>query len=186
MPVDATTSTKYFAQYKPMLDQAARAASRKYRIPFEETQANAYLLFCEAIERYDETKASFSTFLTWRLQHLNAVCVKERGLKYDGERQVAARRRVVEFDDRIHSHYVHYFEDELDKLESALELSQDAQDVLEFILGREWDIPSVSRWKPKLASTARWFEFDRGWTFGRCKAAWHEIRTWWNAKEAVA
>lgn len=192
----------YFNQYRKMIENAAWKASRIFRMDVEDLRAQAYLIFCEAIERYDPGKASFSTHLFNRLRTINDYCVMQKrrltdafydntnyhvsstrtGSDYRYHLELANekinRRQIAFFDDCIDYNY-QIFQEAVERLESKSDLSKDAQDILSFILGREWeDVESKVKRVPRFSMVSQIYR-RKNWPISRTKKAWSEIKTWW-------
>lgn len=161
----------YFNQYRKMIEKAAWKASRIFRMDVEDLRSQAYLIFCEAIERYDPTKASFSTHLFNRLKTINDYCIIQ--LRRDKHAELPDGSAIVWWDNFF------AFQEAVERLESKSDLSKDAQDILSFILGREWeDVESKVKRVPRF-STVNQIYRNKNWPISRTKKAWSEIKTWW-------
>lgn len=163
----------YLNQYAGMIEKAAWHARKTYKIDIEEARSQAYLIFCETLHRYDSSNAAaFGTYLYTRLKHLQVLA----------HRDFRRRPRTAQaYIDNVESHRYEVVANELELLESSSELSDDAQCVLKFILDREWDIPGVSNWQPRVKATALWFNHEYKWSGYRTAKAWKEAKTWWKA-----
>jgi hypothetical protein len=75
-------STKQFNQFRPMVEKAVRKYSKKYHLDFTEIEGQGYLIFCEALEKLDPSKASFFTYLFNELDRLDQYCRKEYRKSY--------------------------------------------------------------------------------------------------------
>ena len=52
-----------YTDYVDMIKSRANKLSEKYQIPFDELVSEGNLIYCECLNNYDITKASFSTYL---------------------------------------------------------------------------------------------------------------------------
>jgi RNA polymerase sigma factor (sigma-70 family) len=52
--------------------------SKKYNIDFEELKSEGYRIFCEAVERFEQKRSKFSTFLFHRLRTIEDYCQKTK------------------------------------------------------------------------------------------------------------
>ena len=69
--------TKLYKESTGTIHQKVRAFSKRYPIEYDEILSEANLIFCEAIETYDEEKSKFNTYLTNELKYkLNIFCKK--------------------------------------------------------------------------------------------------------------
>ena len=201
---EKSVQEKYFNQYRSMIEGAAWRASRIFKMDVEDLRAQCYLIFCEAINTYNPTKASFSTYLCNRLRTVNDSCVclqrRQTDAFYDntnfkidfkgygsGGGRVWKRhytyekiisRQISSFDD-VTDYRQENFVEAIERLESKSELSKDAQDILSFILGREWeDVESKVKRVPRYSAVSAIYK-KRNWQPSRTKKAWSEIKTWW-------
>ena len=72
------------------------------------------------------------------------------------------------------------FEAAMDRLESCLDLSDDAQELIDFLISREWEIPGIGR-VPHLSSAKKYCRYWKGWAHKRTEAAWNEAKDWWQS-----
>jgi RNA polymerase sigma factor (sigma-70 family) len=61
------TADKMYTEYQDLINKRAWSWHRTSGVPFEDLQAQGNLIFCEALECFDEDQSSFSTWLTLRL-----------------------------------------------------------------------------------------------------------------------
>ncbi len=181
-----------------------RAAAWKYghkcgwRVEYEELEAQGFLIFMEALERWQPSRGSFSTFLTHRLRTLKDFCEKEisalfisteedvnvgvfdrGGFGKYGEISVEENGRGAlvpqsrEFDRFLLS---------LQALESRALLSKDALVLLELIESGDMVEEGRRLFKHQAVSFAREM---LGWPETRTRRTWAEIRNWFFAEFAV-
>jgi len=168
---EKSVQENYFNQYRSMIENAAWKASRIFRMDVEDLRAQAYLIFCEAIERYDPSKASFSTHLFNRLRTINDYCIIQ--LRRDKHPELPDGSAIIWWDNFFE------FEQAIERLESKTDLSQDAQDILSFILDREWeDVEAQVKRVPRFSMVNQIYR-NKNWSSSRTKKAWSEIKTWW-------
>ncbi|MFA5048698.1 MAG: sigma factor [Patescibacteria group bacterium] len=65
---------KLFLQYKKLIDKKAYQVSMKWKYDVDDLKSEGYLIFLESLKKYDESKAKFSTYLTWNLKRLENIC----------------------------------------------------------------------------------------------------------------
>lgn len=202
---------EYFNTYRAMIEQSAWKNARRFAMDVEDVRAQAYFVFCDAFERFDASLgAKFGTFLFLRLRTVVDYCVTEtqktKAMEFiedfvhpewhdatEHHQQITgfaqrktALKRVVACDELIDTRYDD-FEMAIDRLESALLLSSDSQDIIDFIIGREWEIPGCGYNRlPRFSFTSKWFRNNYGWSTNRCKNAWDEIKSWWRDTKEVA
>lgn len=171
--ISKDVATQLLERYSGMINKAAWRATRQFRfVGFDEFQAQAYLVFVEALQRWDPGIASFSTFLFNRLRTLydyGCYQVRRRSL---GEEALKAYSEVYSFDT---------FERTIDIVEEKARLSADARQVLDFILDRRWEVPGEFT-KMTYFSAWKWYHYMYEWKPKRFKEAWEEIEGWWDAK----
>jgi hypothetical protein len=208
-------STKQFNQFRPMVEKAVWKYSKKYHLDFAEIEGQGYLIFCEALEKLDPSKASFSTYLFNELDRLDGYCRKEyrksykdiRRIKHEhipgyGKNIYINRLRIdsPNFKDKRYdkddykeynevysnknslkyqkiSYNYDVFEKVLDKMDYEISLSDDAKDILQYILSREWE-DVEKNWVPRLSYVKKVY-MDKGWKNSRILKTWQEIRLWW-------
>jgi hypothetical protein len=184
--VEKAVYDKYLSEYHNMLYKRAHEVSAKYKVEFSEVLSDAYEIFCKAVNTYDDSIASFSTHLCCRL---DATMNKSRTRRKIMKSEVPP----VNFAGESDSIYPQYNEvgtdlimdDQhyeiykcIDRLESALELSDDAQQIIEFLLSREWETPGINNRVPRFSATRQWVRRELKWPNKRIIGAWNEIGKW--------
>jgi hypothetical protein len=186
-------SYKLLQKYQNMIRSAAWGAAKAWGLDFDDVESQGYLVFMEALERYEEGRASFSTFLFNRLKTLNDYCEREVRLKgksipileeapdslsyvddWSMKPRTDACAELSDFTD---------FCDSLTYLETKASLSMDAKDLLQFILMGDWGKPG-SDIKPSLFSVQKAYK-DRGWKPSRTTQAWNELKDWYITSHAA-
>jgi len=178
-------SLKQFNQFLPMIEKATWHYSRKYRLDRNELQGQGYLIFCEALERFDEKKASFSTYLFNELSRLNIYCKEEYRHKYKDiqrikkEKQRGYGKNLFVNRMNMENIYCDYaiFNKVLGRLDYEISLSNDAKEIVTYILSRDWENVEIN-WKPRFSYIQKRY-LEIGWTQNRVKKAWREIKEWW-------
>ena len=191
-------STEAFKQYQPLIESFTWKATKRYRyLEHEDIKQQAYLIFCEAIERYDEKRnVKFITFLFHRLRTLNDYCLQKsyqninplfknkafpKGIKNTPDKNgikiltsenwkykalLYVNTFIIENYDynkeEITDISYELFEAAMDRLESSLELSKDAQEILDYLISREWETPGINR-VPRLHSVKQYFRYWKDW-----------------------
>lgn len=174
MNLSPTEKTNLFRKVELMLNKKAWDYARTYHLDFEECQSQAYLIFCEALEKYDPSKeVRFSTFLHSNLWHLNDLAHKET--------QQSFTVNFDKFEGTFDRDY-QSFSEVVDRLEAKVGLLDDAQELLSFILSREWEVPGMVPCRPYLSSTSERFKKEKNWSFQRTWEAWQEVKTWWRER----
>lgn len=179
-------STNMLTDYINMVKKITWKYSKKYHYDYEELESQAYLVFCEALKKHDSSLASFSTYLYIELQRLSYYCVKQlKRKKMITKEKIIGKRgtgktiwhNVIDIDSVTVVYDFDIFERILDKLDYEISLSNDAKDILQYILSREWEDIGSNR-IPRFPHIKRVYN-NKGWTGKRIINSWNEIRLWW-------
>jgi hypothetical protein len=201
-------------RYSRMVRSAAWRSARRYDLDFKELEAQAIFVFFEALRRFDAERATFSTFLMHRLRTLEDFAEREAkrdhhteiplDWEYEGTEGMAEIPQsfgVFEsLDDRVQQRDKDKFLDRMyptaEKVFQRIErerqltrLSEDAQEVLIYLCGHEWETPGVSiKTRPTFLGISQWYQQRWGWTPRRIREAWAELEQWWaeGARECYA
>lgn len=127
-----------FEKYVNCVRKSAHYYADKYRMDYEDLEAEGFKIYLEALESYQPEKSSFITHLTWELKRLNYYCVKEKS--YSQPLQSIEDCKQVEriSDSRMDNPTL---EDILDFARKSL--SRTAYRILDWILGRSWERKNV-------------------------------------------
>jgi hypothetical protein len=175
-----------FFNYKPMIEKSAWHYHRIYGLEFVDIQAQGYLIFCEALNKFDYDKASFSTYLFNELKRLNHYCREQYIRKYKSVQRIKHNHirgyghnifinrlyveETIKYDYKV-------FEKVLNKIDYEISLSDDAKDILQYILSREWEDVETN-WIPRF-SYIKMVYATKGWAGNRIINSWNEIKLWW-------
>lgn len=176
---------KQFNQYKPMIEKAVWHYHKIYRLDREEIEGEAFTIFCEALETFDKSLSSFSTYLTGELKRLNGFCKKEYRKQNKDVVRIKQNNKtgygVNIFCGRIDFNSVDFgyevFDRIITKLDYEISLSNNAKEILEYICKREWEIIG-SNYKPRYSHIQKVFR-NKGWKYSDIKNGYEEIRKWW-------
>lgn len=153
-----------------MVYNAAWKSAKKWGMPFDEVQAQGYLVFMEALKRYQKDKnVKFGTFLFSRLRTLDDYCMRERC--FHGR---AVQKLIDNYKKNPQEFYTHVSS----ILENTSQLSPDAKEILRFILECSWE-KLGSNIKPSKHMLKRVF-YKRGWKCQRIWDAWDELKIWYS------
>ncbi len=158
-----------FTKYQNMIRKSAHKYHTMWGVDYEDLEAQGYLIFCEAIERFDATRAGFGTFLTNRLKTLNDYCISLKCRKS----APTAYEHIEKVPGTI-TYIAPTFSNPL------AQLAEDAQTVATHLLSREWEVIGSAK-KPSLSSTTNHF-VAHGWTPARVRSAWTDLSQWWQAE----
>lgn len=153
----------HFEKYINLIRKSAHHYSSIFNIEYEELEAQGFLIYCECLNSYDITKASFSTHLMSELRRLKDYC--EALGKHDWHKGYS-------IDDETKNPDLPF--NELPSLENLLEsasgcLSEFAYKVFAWILGRDWE--KKGRAKPTMANACEHFNVS----VNAMKKVWNEI-----------
>ena len=153
-----------FEQYEKLIKKIAWETAKKYHADYDDLYQQGCLIYCECLEKYDVTKSSFSTFLFIKIHWgLKDYCLrlKREVTNCDLKLSLIEDRRNFESAKQI--------------LENAIsELSKDAFELFEWLLGRSWD--REGRRKPCYITAVQ----DLNWSRKRVKMAWDECKSYWS------
>jgi RNA polymerase sigma factor (sigma-70 family) len=169
-------ANKHFEQYQRMIYAYAWKVSKSDHLPVDDLISQGYLIYVEALNSFDITKAMFSTYLYGRLRTLYDYAKTQ---KRQWPTQILDNTGIVDsfFDTKK-------IEDEnyiLKKIQEAANfVSEDALAILDWLLGRDWDFSEnlLNKKRPTLSSTLRHF-VDQGWQPIKVKNCWAELANWW-------
>lgn len=167
--MNSKQASKLFIQFHPMIQQAIWRQLKFYRLEKEDLEAQAYYIFCECINTYDKSKASFSTYLYKGLKDkLSNYC------------RLQAKRFHKFLEDDFVEYSFNTFLKTMEVIDSKISLSEDAKVILDYIISRRWEVPGQKyNKKPSYSSIYRWYHFMHSWDKVRLEKAWNELTTWW-------
>lgn len=161
------TKEELFLQYERMINSVSGRVARVWGLDFSDVQAQAFLIFMEALASYDAERAEFSTHLWTQLRRLNDYCAKE--VKAYG-------RMVLLFENCAYLQDEEQFSSVLDHIDAQIELSVDAREILHYLVSGWWEeVPGTNR-KPSLYGLKRRFTH---WRPCRVEKAWNELKGWY-------
>jgi len=179
-------ATKQFSQFLPMIEKATWHYSRKYHLDRADLEGQSFLIFCEALETWDKTISSFSTYLTNELQRLEHYCKKEYRNKYKDVLRVKechkkgyGKNTYINRIDVPDIFHYDIFDKVITKMDYEISLSEDAKTIVEYILSREWEDVNIN-WKPRFSFIQKKY-VSEGWTRNRIVTAWGNIVEWWQS-----
>lgn len=155
-----------FENYINLCRKVAWKYSIKYRIEYDDVEAESYLIYCECIEKYDPMKSSFSTYLFTALNGYLSLYCKKQVREIDG---LTDNERLYDVEDLS----LDVSMSEL--LESARNvLSNTAYRLVSYILSHEWDGGWYKHFTKNVGKRFLGFggkKFDD---------VWNECSSWWN------
>ena len=142
-----------FDKYIRLIRKTAGNYARLYKLPYEDVEAQGFLIYCETLEKYDiSSGVQFITFLYVRLKSLGDYCkaeIKRKGFEIYGAEY------DLEPDEKTESLKVKDF------LAVAKDmLTIEAYDVLNWLVSFEWnDDNKVYSCKPTIARVMKKFHY---------------------------
>ena len=156
--------TEHFDKYINLIRKSAHHYSNIFNnIEYEEIEAQGFLIYCECVDKYDITKASFSTYLVSELRRLGDYC--ESVYKHDRYGAYSIDNEEITTD---------FAYSELPTLQNLLEdarnsLSEMGYRVFEWILKRSWE--KKGRAKPTIKNVCDAFSIS----VSVATKVWYEI-----------
>lgn len=162
-------SKQVFTDNEKLIHSRSWHYAKSYGMDFDDIRGQAYLVFCEALQRFDG-RSSFTTFLWHRLRTLGDFCKREKSQTRSGD---ISRADIP---------YIDNTEERLAFYQALNHLSNDGKTVVEGIVQGEFERPGYVgigaqgeyRVKSKLAK-------DWGWDHFRVDGVWDEIRHWYKS-----
>lgn len=170
-------NTPLFEKYANLIRKRAHEYSSKYGVDYEELEAQGFLIYCECLQKYDFTKAKFTTYLYIQLNRLGdfvktykrqqGVMMEDyfanivpEGKTYEETLEAKASSPAVE-----------------DFLKEAKEiLSENAYALLTWIVGREWE--GKNKRTPTISMAVKYFNTTKQ----AIEKTWEECRIFWNVQ----
>lgn len=184
-------ATKQFNQFLPMIEKACWHYSKKYKIDHSEISGQGYLIFCEALKTFDKNKSTFSTYLSRSLniklfnfckkillQRYN-ICKNENNSRFYFNFEEPKCVLLSNLTDKDTVYSFEKFDKVITKMDYEISLSNDAKEIVEYILSRDWEILD-DNWKPRFSFIQKKY-LSEGWTRNRIVTAWENIAKWWQS-----
>lgn len=193
--------TSIFKKNERLIYKQSWHYAKKYDMDFEDIKSQAFLVFCEALDRFDDSQATFTTFLFHRLRTLNDYCKKEKGIEcrqkllynpniqpgsylpsmgdISGIDDIQNVKNTtsegidpeVSYEDRIEERIL--FNQALDRL------SDDGKHVVENLLYGAFEKPEMDRQRsPGKYRIREVLTKEHGWPHARVDKVWTELHTW--------
>lgn len=157
-----------FEKYVNCIRKSAHYYADKYKLDYDDLEAEGFKIYLEALESYQPEKSSFITFLTWELKRLNYYCIKERTYLQPLQSMEDCKESERVPDSRTENPTLD------DILESAKKsLSTTAYGILDWILGRTWKRKNVL--KPTINLAVQNFGMKREQVI----PYWNEIKSFY-------
>lgn len=179
--------TTHFEKYINMCRKAAWKYAKRRRVEYEELEGQAFLIYAEALNRWNPGTATFSTFLTFRLKKLEDYCdyLERRSI---GSRSIAikeSRKRVasvktlfvVPYKNSIAKSQVFPGRDDIIR-DVETSISKEAAKVMTWILFREW------HYTPSIEAAQR--VFKKQWPPVKTREIWQKLKNYCQSGEMYA
>lgn len=166
-----------YKKYVRMINSISARFAKMYKIDFDEIKAEANLIFCESVNRYDENKgAVFSTYLYSQLNiRIWSYCEKELKRRAcqiqcgDMENSEKEEEGFYYFENKVFDLSQKFLFSFLDKLE------KDSREVIKtFFTFPEDKMSYANERKPAKKNLYKYFR-DKGWSNKRVFVAFDEI-----------
>ena len=157
-----------FEKYVNCIRKSAHYYADKYKMDYEDLEAEGFKIYLEALESYQPEKSSFITHLTWELKRLNYYCVKEK-LHSQPLQSIEDCKQVERISDSRMDNPT--LENILDSAKKSL--SRTAYIILDWILGRSWERKNVL--KPTINLAVQNFGMKREQVI----PYWNEIKSFY-------
>lgn len=167
-----------FEKYVNMIRSRAWEYSKASGIDYSELESQGYLIYCECLEKYDITKSGFSTYLYIQLNRLGdfvrtykrqkGVCIQDYFGKDVQDSELNLEEEIESCEEGLSLSSF---------LSEAKEfLSQDAFEIIEWIVLRSWE--RKNKRTPTISMAVKHFNKSKE----IIETAWNECSNFWNSK----
>lgn len=168
--------TTEFDKFVDLIRKRAWEYSKKYNIEYSEMESQGYLIYCECLEKFDNTKSSFSTYLFIQLNRLGDFAktyARQKGELI--EDYFSVEDEEINIEDSIESRESSLNLSEL-IIEASKNLSSDCIEILKWIVERSWE--RKNKRTPTISMAVSYFNKSRDYI----EKCWNEISLFWNEK----
>lgn len=158
-----------FDKYANMCRKVAWKFSSARKMDYDDFEQEAFLIYCECLEKYDVSKSSFSTYLfinlNGRLKSYKEKNDREFDYLQEDEKTFSSKEYLnLDFEPSIS-----------ELLESAKQvLSEVAYSLIEYILSRNWEGGWYKNFNRKVAKKFLNISNEE------LEPVWNECSLWWN------
>ena len=168
-----------FDKYVNLIRKRAREYSKKYNIDYDEMESQGFLIYCECLEKYDVSKATFSTYLYTQLNRLGDFAKtynRQKGCLIQDSFSNEENEDIDNIEDMIISK--NYDLPTLNDLlqEAKSELSEQAFQLLKWIIEKEWE--KKNKRTPTISMASKYFNISKTIV----EKFWIECKDFWNTK----
>ena len=164
-----------FNNWIRMCRKSAWYFAKKYAMEYADVEAQSFLIYVRALEKWDSKKSSFSTHLTVQLRALGDYCKKVKKEYHADPDTLCEDGSSFYFDSIEGSPALPSLVEFLQAASTCV--SKDVHSVLEWLLYRQWDFDRYL--KPSVNVIVRISKKEWGWTKERAIAAWEELGNCW-------
>ena len=183
------TTKGQFEKYVMMIRKMAHKFATKLNVPYEEMEAQGYLIYSECLKSFDISKGTtFSTHLFTNLKRLNDfghTYNRQKGVLLEdisnedskkSDKVVKIKLKNKTEESKVYDVQLNYDNPTIiDLLECAKEkLSIEAFELFKWILNRDWD--DFTHSKPNIKMAVEYFDTTRT----RINSLWNECSQFWN------
>lgn len=167
--------TTLFDRYANLIRKRAHEYSSKYGIDYEELEAQGFLIYCECLQKYDLSKATFCTYLYIQLNRLGDFAKtykRQQGVLIQDYYSNPNEEKEKNYEQELQARDM--LPAVKDFLKEAKEvLSSSAYELLVWIVGREWE--GKNKRTPTISKAVKYFNTTKQ----AIEKAWGECRTFW-------
>jgi len=165
-----------FEKYVNLIRDVAWKTAKKYNLDYDDMESQGYFIYVMALESYDVTKSSFSTYLYIQLQgRLNDYALKTRKIN---EKEDGVVYELDEDEYKLDPLLLSCESKNYDLQNKFIRLAKkkldaDSYKVFEFLIGFEW--MKDRRKKPTITDVMRKFKVNRNYA----SVLWNNCRNFW-------
>lgn len=167
-----------FEKYADLIRKRAHYYSEKFGVDYSELESQGFLIYCECLETFDVSKATFSTYLYTQLNRLGdfvRTYNRQQGILIQDYYSDNSEEDKINREDTIVSRPDGVEVQELLN-EAKSELSDGAYQLLVWIIRREWE--GKYRRTPTISMATQYFDCGRQ----KVEEFWKECKVFWNVK----
>ena len=168
-----------FDKYVNLIRKRAHEYSKKYNIDYDEMESQGFLIYCECLEKYDVSKSNFTTYLYIQLNRLGDFAKtynRQQGCLIQDQFSNEENEDIENIEDTIKSkdYYLPTLNDLLQ--EAKFELSDQAFDLLKWIVEKQWE--KKNKKTPTISMASKYFNVNKT----TIEKLWIECKDFWNTK----
>ena len=172
-------ATKLFLNHRNLIRQQSWQAAERWKMDFEELEAEAHLIFMETVKKFDLKKSNYNQ--TEESMAFNTYLKKRLSGKLSNYCRASRRRggTLASPSDDYPSKEFDKFCEVFERMDFESQLSADSRIILKYLVDCDWfQVGSTKR--PKWEGVERDF-LKKGWKSLRIRIAWRELKLWWRS-----